>query len=362
MKNGHNHHHPLGLGWHEIPEGGSYDAEKRMIKQWAADMEEVQRENQDTIRKQAAEGDTDPDAKADLPQRPLHAKMRVALANAQFRVSDDIPEFLRVGFLQPGNTYRATLRISNGSGVPKPDYKGDLRGFALRLHLEDEDSPIQDFLMTNAPRAHYRNAGQFLAFLKAMASRKIWELPLAIGLWETIRMLFIAKLQTLRRVKSLATERYWSRAPFALRKKGEKSGGYAFKFALVPGSCPAASVPNGDDYLREDFNKRLRRGAIFFEFRVQLFVNDEVTPIEDVSVEWKEVDSPFFTIGELYIPPQNLDSFEAQAMALKINDLAFNIWNRIPEIVPIGGANRARPKAYEAVANQREANQEDTET
>ena len=168
MKNGHNHHHPLGLGWHEIPEGGSYDAEKQMIEKWTADMEEVQRENQDAIKKQAQdEEDSDSDAKADRPQRPLHAKMRVGLDNAEFRVSDDIPEVLRVGFLQPGNTYRATLRISNGSGVPKPDYKGDLRGFALRLHLEGEDTPIQDFLMTNAPRAHYRNAGQFLAFLKS---------------------------------------------------------------------------------------------------------------------------------------------------------------------------------------------------
>ena len=195
-----------------------------------------------------------------------------------------------------------------------------------------------------------------------MASGKIWKLPLAIGFWETIRMLFIAKMQTLRRVESLATETYWSRSPFAIGRQGKHDNRYAFKFALVPGSCPVASVPNGDDYLREDFNKRLRRGSIFFTLKVQLFVNDKVTPIEDVSVEWKEADSPFFTIGELYIPRQNLDSLEAQAVALKVNALGFNIWNTIPEIVPIGGANRARPKVYEAVANQRDVNQEDTET
>jgi len=102
-----------------------------------------------------------------------------------------------------------------------------------------------------------------------------------------------------RKIDSWRPTNFWSRAPI-------KFGSYAVKFTLRPlGSIPGGSAGSGENYLSEDFIKRLQKGPITFDFGVQRFVDEVKTPIEDGSVEWKESDSRVEAIAQLVIPQQD---------------------------------------------------------
>ncbi len=84
---------------------------------------------------------------------------------------------------------------------------------------------------------------------EAMASRwKVMILPKllwGLGLPETWRMLRVL-MKDSRKIDSLATDQFWSRAPI-------RFGPYAVKFTLQPSeSVSAGSAALGDNYLRED--------------------------------------------------------------------------------------------------------------
>ncbi len=323
-----------GLGWSETFEGGSQNAEDDMIAQWMNDIQKVQRENATAARSSGA-------------QRAFHARSRLAVTNAEFRVSTNIPEFLRLGFLQPGQTYPTTVRLSNASGVPQSDTKRDLRGAALEVKLNDGSK--QDFLLTNAAASHVRDAKQFIQFALAAAGGKLLLIPRligSVGFFEAIRILKTVIRQSSRPVASLATETFWSRAPFAF-------GPYALKFALSPAQSHEVVVVKGPNYLHEDLVERLKLGPIVYDFKVQLYVNDQLTPIEDGTVEWLEANSPFMTIGQLYIPAQDLTSSDALKTEQMVNNQAFNPWCTITSIRPLGSMNRARKLVYLASSTYR---------
>jgi hypothetical protein len=102
----------------------------------------------------------------------------------------------------------------------------------------------------------------------------------ALGPRETLRRLRAVRAAS-RRVESLATESYWSRAPFEL-------GTQAVKFKLDAAAAAAADgsgANRGPDYLREDLARRLRAGPLTFPFQAQRFVDERRTPIEDGAAE-----------------------------------------------------------------------------
>jgi hypothetical protein len=320
---------PSGLGWKESYEGGSAAAEEAMIRQWMVDVQQVQQANEKAAGSQT-------------PYRAFHARSRCSVDNAEFRVSKDIPEFLQVGDFKPGSSFKAKVRLSNASGVPKADTEKDLRGLGIEVELPND--AVQDFLMTNAPANHARNARQFVQFAQAGAAGKAkmpFKLIGSVGLFEAVRILRTVIRQSSRPVESLATESYWGRAPFAFNQ-------YALKYACFPAESQPVSVPKGPEYLKQDMIERLKLGPVVFDFKVQLFNNDKLTPIEDGSVEWKECDSPFITIAQLVIPQQDLTTAEALAAEKAIEAMGFNPWKTIAGILPLGGLNRARRLVYKA--------------
>jgi hypothetical protein len=152
--------------------------------------------------------------------------------------------------------------------------------------------------------------------------------------------------QTSRKVSSLGTETYWSRGAFAF-------GPVAVKFRLQPaemagGQSGDSSAPD----LRAEFKSRLGAGDVRFDLKAQRYANDETTPIENETVEWKEEVAPFVTIAHLTIPAQELNEVDEA----EINGYAFNPWNTSSEdIRPIGSMNRARKMVYYASAKLRGA-------
>jgi hypothetical protein len=101
------------------------------------------------------------------------------------------------------------------------------------------------------------------------------------------------------------------------------------------------------DRLHKQLASQLRKGPVTWVLKVQLYVSDELTPVEDNSIEWKESDAPPFIVGELTIPQQDIDSEEALAIQAEIDDKEiFSPWITTPEFVPIGSQNRARRIVY----------------
>jgi hypothetical protein len=325
------------VNWEERFLGGSVDKENRIVRRLAAKIQEVQAWLKTSSR-------------SSVIRRGFHAKMHVGVANAEFRVSPQLPEALRVGFLQTGATYPATVRLSNAAGIVQPDSKKDLRGAAVRVHVNTTE--VHDLLMTNGPVSHARNPSQFIAFARAMAGSKLL-LPLrllfGIGPFETLRIFKTILASAFRTVTSLAAERYWSRAPVLC-------GHAALKYQLVPGAgTDSGPEPNKIDpnYLRSEFVTRLAKGPVVFDFKVQMFVDEKQTPIEDGAVEWLESASPPVTIAQLVIPRQDLDSAAAQAVASAVDQLEFNPWHTTAEFRPLGSLNRARQMVYTASADHR---------
>jgi catalase len=330
-----------GRDWKEVYSGGSPEAEAAQFAAFADRIKRVQAQ----IKKREH---------APFIRRAFHAKIHagitdhVGIADAQFRILPDISEDLQIGIFQPSATYQANVRFSSASGAIQPDATPDLRGVALRVGTDQGN--FHDFLMTDAPASHARDAWQFMVAAEAMASRwkiiSLFKLLVGLGLAETWRMIQ-ALMKESRKIDSLATDQFWSRAPY-------RFGPFAVKFTLQPsGSAQAGSAAVGESYLKQDFIERLLRGPITFDFKVQRYVDEAKTPIEDGTVEWKESDAPFEATAQLVIPQQDLRSASAKEAEILVDNLDFNPWNTTDEFRPLGNLNRARRTVYQASADYR---------
>ena len=313
-----------GLGWQEAFIDGSPEAEAAFIESAMTDINLVQGNNKKSAR-------------ASGFSRAFHAKIQAGIANAEFRILPDLPEQLRTGLFQPGKAYPAKIRLSSAAGKDQPDTAKDLRGIGVRI------DDVLDLLATNGSASHARDARQFVLFAKAMSGSKLLVLPRliwSVGLFETVRMFRTVLRQVSRKTKSLTSETYFSRAPFAI-------GAYAVKFQLTPYESRESGVKPSASYLREDLVELVKQGPVVFAFQIQYFIDETRTPIEDGSVEW---DSPLITIALLVIPQQDLSSQAAVEAQNAVEELQFNPWN-VPadkSFTPLGSLNRARRLVYRA--------------
>jgi hypothetical protein len=83
---------------------------------------------------------------------------------------------------------------------------------------------------------------------------------------------------------------------------------------------------------------------------VQLYVNDEKTPIENPMQEWREEDSPFIKLATINIPAQKFDFDERKRLD---EGLSFNPWHTLPAHAPLGSVNLARKHVYQEMAKAR---------
>jgi catalase len=324
--------------WREEYEGGSAEAERIVFEELAKRIMSVQLEN----KKKSGVSEI---------LRTFHAKIVLGTVNAKLRILDDIASDLRVGYFQPGREYAATIRLSNANGTRRADGQRDMRGAALRITVSATEA--HDLLMTSYPVSHARNARQFVTFAEAVAGDKLLVLPrllLAVGPFETIRMLRNVKNATGHPVRSLALETYWSRGAILWGQAGP----VRYQLRPSPGAPGAPSVSQSDpDYLRHELAKRLERGDVGFELWVQRYVDATLTPIEDGSIEWTEGSSKPIKVATLTIPKQDIGADEARAAERLVDQLAFNPWHTTEEFRPLGNLNRARKAVYGASSAQR---------
>jgi Catalase len=290
--------------------------------------------------------------------RALHAKG--AGAHAEFVVLPDLPEHARVGLFAAPATYRAYVRFSNGSPDRQHDRKGDVRGLAIKLLGVPgkklipglEDATTQDFLLIQSASTPFRNADDFVWFVRA-AARPALLLPRAIGHFGPIGAIrLIRKLMksVSRPVVSVATSRYFSALPIKL-------GPYAVHYGLEPQARaePGQAVGTTSEYLTEELATRLAAGPISYDFRVQFYRDEATTPIEDGSHEWLETDAPFVTLARLTLPRQELNAPAGKRLAELVERLSFDPWHASEDFRPLGNMMRARNAAYRLSTKERGA-------
>ncbi|AYC32891.1 catalase [Pseudomonas cavernae] len=290
--------------------------------------------------------------------RDAHAKAH-GCVRAEVQVLPDLPTELRQGvFREPGKTWQAWMRLSNGNAYPQFDRARDARGMAIKLldvpgatlMSSPTGSGEQDFVMFNNTAFFVRDVAEYQSNFAAQASGKkvlaffpSWD-PRS---WE-VRHLFIA-LQTLSAApESPVATTYNSIAPFKL-------GSHNIKYRVIParGSCPGYDLPaqNRDlpNFLRNALYQQLSldRVPACFALQVQRQNPAYYMPIEDPSVEWDESIAPFETVATVKLPAQDFDTPEQNRFC---DNLSFNPWHSLPEHQPIGGINRLRKAVYEAVS------------
>jgi hypothetical protein len=274
--------------------------------------------------------------------RALHAKQHAGL-RASLEVGE-VPAHLRVGPFAAPKTYEAYVRFSNGSGARASDDKPDVRGLAVKvlgvggkkLIPGMEDDTTQDFLFINSPALAFRSVDEFVAFVQSSTSQALLPFRLVGRLGFGAFGLLSRLIASAKKVTSLATETYFTAAPI-------RFGDYAARLSLAPGQTDA---PAKTGVLADELAGRLLRGALSWELRAQLFVSEDLTPIEDSSRVWSESDSPPVALARLTIPSQDPASEEGKKLFDLVETLAFDPWHACEELRPLGGPMRARSPAY----------------
>ena len=293
--------------------------------------------------------------------RDAHAKAH-GCVKAEVQVLEQLAPELRQGvFAEPGKTWQANIRLSNGNAYPQFDSIRDARGMAIKL-LDVagpqllKEQPLrteQDFVMFNHPNFFVSDVAEYAQNVAAQADGKKvlaffpgWD-PRS---WQ-VRHLFIA-LATLSPAPTSPTQTtYFSVSPYKFGSANAK-----FRVAPDPASCPSYELPaqNQDlpNFLRSALTQQLStdRVAACFVLQIQRQDPSKYMPLEDTSIEWRESDAPFETVARVRIAPQD---FDTPAQNLACDNQSFNPWFGLEEHRPIGGINRLRKAVYEAVSDYR---------
>ena len=298
------------------------------------------------------------DARLGKAGRALHRKGHLG-ATGSFEVLPDLPEEYRAGAFATPATYAAYVRFSNGAYGHQPDGKPDVRGIAVKLVGVPgkklipglENAPTQDFLAIQGAATPFRNVDEFVGAVWAGRNPAL-ALPRFIGAFGPVRAFTILKRFVASvgvKIPSLARQRFFSALPI-------RWGAYAAKYSFAPAdSEAAAAAASGADYFAADLADRLARAPIVYDFAVQLYRDPERTPIEDASVEWREADAPFVTVGRLTLPVQDPRGARGQKLSAYVENLSFDPWHALVEHRPLGNMMRARNNAYRVSTQARKA-------
>ena len=288
-------------------------------------------------------------------RRAFHTKT-IAGARATFTPAENRPPQLRVGIGAADGSLDAYIRFSSGQCFARPDHVPDTRGIAVKLlgvagdPLPGTPSGVQDLLAISNDLHSIRDGQQFanmslLAPSFFASSFQVWKYTgLSGGLRIGAGFLKIAREGR----KSLPSSAYFGMAPISF-------GDVPAKICFVPLSVGRTKhVRPGKDALSKNLLRHLLAGPLEWELRVQLFIDDATTPVEDLTVCWDRAASPFLPLGTLRLHQvASAEDFAANAQA--VEGLAFSPWNGLACHRPLGSVQRIRRWAYKQSAERRGA-------
>lgn len=298
-------------------------------------------------------------AKSGQFRADVHVKTH-GYAQGELRVLPNLPDELAQGLFEHEGVYPAVVRFSNAASQPQADAIPDGRGMAIKvlevegeMVLADEQSgPTQDFLMINHPVFFARNVKDYLRLEQVLVQAD--DKPLATlqagltgGDWNPLHWHWREMLAVVQIAGQLsahpASNTYFSMAPI-------RFGNFVAKYRVKPAGDRHESyldllqrLGSDADAMRLALEETLRTEQVMFQFQVQLRTSEQTMPIEDVTVEWPESESPYRTVAHLLLPRQENALLRQQH---DYQNLAFNVWHALAVHRPLGGINRVRRRAY----------------
>jgi len=307
-------------------------------------------------------------------QRRFNEKRRPALRDAHakdtgciraiFRVDANLDPKLQHGVFIPGKEYKAWIRFSDGNSEVRNAHWPDARGMAIKLvgvegdKLSDDERETQDFIMANRPVFFVRGLETYRDTLKVFHSGGTFmQLVSVFKLKWRERPLAIKGNFTF--ITNPLFSQYWSQTPYRLGTDQAKEN--AIKFTAKPRSRPEGFIAKARRlalatvrYLSPNFSVKqqmantLASHETWFDFYVQRYVDEQHTPIDDPTKNWKK--SPLNHVAKIVIPCQDLFSPDRDFFC---ENLSFSPWHCLPEHEPLGPTNRVRKKVYSEISRFR---------
>jgi hypothetical protein len=292
--------------------------------------------------------------------RGTHAKG--ICARAQFEILDvtagrdpSLAARLAQGIFAKPGLYPAVVRWGNSDSKKNSDFKPDVRSMSFSVDLTGDGSDVtgassgrQDFSLQNAPPLPINDSRAFAAVMRVLAASNplsgLLSLPFKDKL-RVLRILTLAKLQMMQKIKPYQQLRYWSNVPF---RHGPIE---VVEYSAIPAAGNLArplqkSNPKGlQDELIRHLNEDGRMSS--FDFGVQLLDPEKMTYwgkhydanfwIENASVKWKEEEAAFHIVARLTLLPQSQLRPDAGEV------IYFDVTRHsTADSTPVGSINRAR--------------------
>lgn len=285
-------------------------------------------------------------------RRDAHPKAH-GCVKANVTVGQNLDSTLSKGVFQPGKSYSAWIRFSNGDGDPnRPDFEGDGRGMAIKLLdigadtllPDDQGAKTQDFIMISHPVFLINDVESYTSLISHVNSDN-WFVsifrPLLLPLDLGFSGVLIARDTTSKKIDNPLKTRYWSMVPYQL---GVGDARQAIKFSARPCSPHTHAVPAGadKDFLRTAMRNTLSTEDACMELLVQPRTSISMS-VENSKTEWLEADAPFHSVARIDIPKQK---FDTPAQNEFCENLSFTPWHALPEHRPLGAVNRMRKVIY----------------
>lgn len=302
--------------------------------------------------------------------RDAHTKSH-GILKGELTVYENLPEPLRQGIFSEPKKYPVMMRLSSAPGDIKNDRVPAPFGMAIKvlgisgkqILPERQNETTQDFLLVNMPFIAFGDVKAYWKIEQILAKHaddpdivKQITASLAGGANKILEMVGHPS-PTLYGLSPKQThilgETFYSMAAI-------RYGDYFGKISVAPLSenvrqltgQPFDAEENPSlvrDQVKEFFGKQDAE----YEIRVQLCTDLEKMPVEDASVEWDEILSPFIPVGKITLSAQ--DTYSPQRRVFADDFLSFNPWNCIEEHRPLGSIMRVRIKAYETSSKFRHA-------
>jgi hypothetical protein len=257
-------------------------------------------------------------------------------------------------FARPG-AYPATVRFANADAKANSDFKADVRALSFSVNLttggiEAQTTGVQrqDFSLQNATVLPLNDARAFHATMKFLTASNPAKGLVALSPRDqlrVLRVLTLAEFQSRQKVRPYQQLRYWSNVPY-------RHGAMDFIKQSVSPSAGNPAQPldrSCPDALRNELARHVEQDQVMssFDFGLQLLDVEKMTYwggrhdanfwIENASVEWKESQAPFITVGRLTLEPKScVSGAAAEKVYFDVTRNAFS------DSAPVGSINRAR--------------------
>ena len=312
--------------------------------------------------------------------RFAHAKS-YGIVRASVKIESGLaPEYAQGIYAIPA-TYEAVIRFSNGLGHLGPDAMlGPIFGTGLKFFqvpghsLIENESGVSnfDYAMINAPTFFANTAKDYVVIerlfdalpapLMDPRTAKTWlhdfltregTLPPDQWLWDEL-FAVMALGKTPWRNPLLSS--YWTQGAV-------RHGEYVAKLRLSPEPSAAAQVRIRDlnpltnpEAVRDSLVAETGQHDYTFELQAQLCVDPLRMPIQNTSIEWSEMLSPFTKIAIIHIPKQDISSPANLDVADRIS---ISPWRTRDDHVPKGEIMTLRREVYRRSAEvRRQINQQ----